>query len=344
METDGETITQAYESIEKGTMAASSAVETTLLFNLNQADMENAIKDKGVIPEDAQEMLSLRQALLQKDIIYSDLEVPRKDLNIAHRTDRFLLGHHEEQNILVELIKYDQNESTGKPYRATVDQVRRMTALLCHPKRVSFHILPCIGFTHDPLQSTFGLVFEHPPGHDAEKEPVRLSDLYRKKETKTMPLGHRVKLAYALAAALESFHRVGWIHKNFRSDNVVFLEKTKQQQETEVASVVDAPSGVVVASAAAAPAGKLDLAEPWLFGFEYARAEDAGTNLEADFLVENNVYRHPDRWYMPKKKFTKPHDVYSLVRKLPPSSFCHDWFGLKCFAAGSGAFRDCDVE
>lgn len=30
-------------------------------------------------------------------------------------------------------------------------------------------------------------------------------------------------LSHALAVALENFHRVGWVHKEFRSDNFFFL-------------------------------------------------------------------------------------------------------------------------
>jgi len=51
---------------------------------------------------------------------------------------------------------------------------------------------------------------------------------------------------------------------------------------------------------------------PYLFGFEYARAEATGTKLEEDHSLQNNLYRHPDRWSRPTEKFIKAHDIYSL--------------------------------
>lgn len=110
-------------------------------------------------------------------------------------------------------------------------------------------------------------------------------------------------MAHSLAVALENFHRIGWIHKH--------IQKRKKSCSP------NPHEGVIV------PAGDVDLAAPWLFGFKYTRATDAGAKLEADFLLTNNVYRHPDRWNMPEKKFTEHHDVYSLVNMFTPYAIRH---------------------
>ncbi len=60
----------------------------------------------------------------------------------------------------------------------------------------------------------------------------------------------------------------------------------------------------------------LDLATPWLFGFEYSRAESAPTNTSDLTYDPENFYRHPDRWPLKGRevpKFIKPYDCYALV-------------------------------
>ncbi|KAF1353282.1 hypothetical protein BDV97DRAFT_396124 [Delphinella strobiligena] len=131
-----------------------------------------------------------------------------------------------------------------------------------------------------------------------EQSPYMLLDLY--KSQSRMPLGHRICLAHALAVALENFHRVGWVHKEIRSSNIFFIPG---DQSTVIPGSARTPSAL---------AGSINLSTPWLFGFEYARSEDAGTKLEEDHNLTNNLYRHPFRWGRPRAKFTKAHDVYSL--------------------------------
>ncbi|CAG8957124.1 hypothetical protein HYFRA_00009325 [Hymenoscyphus fraxineus] len=59
-----------------------------------------------------------------------------------------------------------------------------------------------------------------------------------------------------------------------------------------------------------------DFGHPWLFGFEYSRAEEAATHLESDYSLVNNAYRHPERWGKPTVKFERSHDVESYFLKL----------------------------
>ena len=70
---------------------------------------------------------------------------------------------------------------------------------------------------------------------------------------------------------------------------------------------------VDIAPTFVAQQGSIDISNPYLFGFEYMRMQDAGTNLEADDSLERDLYRHPDRWGKPKVRFEKAHDVYALV-------------------------------
>jgi hypothetical protein len=67
--------------------------------------------------------------------------------------------------------------------------------------------------------------------------------------------------------------------------------------------------------------GLFDLSRPVLFGFEYSRPECAGTNTQEDDSLQNNLYRHHDRWWRPTAVFETHHDVYSLVR-MPTKLRC----------------------
>lgn len=167
-----------------------------------------------------------------------------------------------------------------------------------------------------------------------EQSPYMLLDLY--KSQSRMPLGHRICLAHALAVALENFHRVGWVHKEIRSSNIFFIPG---DQSTVIPGSARTPSAL---------AGSINLSTPWLFGFEYARSEDAGTKLEEDHNLTNNLYRHPFRWGRPRAKFTKAHDVYSLVCHLGKhvsASWWMTWLTQSVpRTTGNRAFRNRQLE
>ena len=185
-----------------------------------------------------------------------------------------------------------------------------MTALLCQSKNASFLILPCVGYISEPVNRSFDFVFETPSESNLDAEPVPLRQLY--KLSRIVPLGHRIRLAHELIAALENFHRVGWVHKNISSHNIVFWPRLSRLPHTSatmnVGKVGDSSQGNPIS---------IDLASPWLFGFDASRPEDAPTSMREDHSLGNNIYQHPARWGRPSLKFTKPHDVYSLVSQCP---------------------------
>ncbi|KAL1631908.1 hypothetical protein SLS56_004113 [Neofusicoccum ribis] len=265
---------------------------TLLLLDLSPEDLEEALHDDGAIATGAVESINLRQMLLQMAAIPDDLGIPREKIAFTDREHRFRAGKISCKSVLVELFSYEVDERTEEPTGAALDQVKKITALLRQPKRTSFHILPCVGYVQDKMDRKLGLVFETPHHRELNGPPTMLVDLYKHKPY--ISLSDRLRLAHALAVAVENFHRVGWVHKELRSNNVCFLSPRKEEDH------------------ARSPADDLDLSSPWLFGFDYARATDAGTRLDEDQSLENNVYRHPDRWGRPNVKFTKVHDVYSL--------------------------------
>ncbi|UZP36606.1 hypothetical protein NXS19_004422 [Fusarium pseudograminearum] len=213
---------------------------------------------------------------------------------------RFKLGSIDGRSVIMETWKYKESDgSSGEPQDQTLRQVRKITELLCHPKDKEFHILSCAGFFRDRLRKELGIVFWTPPTFGVEGEVATLHQLY--KIHRLVPLGQRIRLAWAIATAIENFHRVGWVHKGIRSDNIAF---------TEV--LPDLKSDLDDEDPASPFVGNFDFSKPLLFGFEYSRADDEATFLEEDYTLANNLYRHPDRWGRPTARFEKSHDVYAL--------------------------------
>jgi hypothetical protein len=297
---DDDLIGMAFGSIQGAVSAVCDAVETPILLDLNPKDMDMALEDENAIVVGAAESVSLKQSMSRKTAIPDGLEIPRENIKLEDSASRFRSGQIENKTVLVELFAYAPQVETKEPYPESVEQIQRMTARLCHPKHTSFHILPCIGYIHNRFRCEFGLVFEVPRPLNPGQAPCMLQDLYNL--YKELPFGDRIRIAYHLAVALENFHRVGWVHKEFRSSNVYFLPSA----EPLIASL-DRTTNIEVSN------GHVSISDPWIFGFEYARAEDAGTRFDEDYNTSNNLYRHQDRWGRPTAKSTRAHDVYSLV-------------------------------
>jgi hypothetical protein len=234
-------------------------------------------------------------------------EISRDMVDFALTSSRLNTGIINDTKTVFEVYRYDADPSTSRPYMETLRQVQKMTSLLRHPKATTFHVLACLGFYHDKPKHILGVAFRAPPYFDKSKKPVTLLQLYKREER--VPLGHRIRLTSALAVALDHFHIVGWVHKGIRSENIAFLPM-KTPQHPELGDSGDITETFI------ARQGSVDLASPYLFGFEYMRMGDAGTNLDTDYSLDRNLYRHPDRWGIPLLRFEKGHDVYALVSAL----------------------------
>ena len=57
---------------------------------------------------------------------------------------------------------------------------------------------------------------------------------------------------------------------------------------------------------------KLDLTQPWIFGFEFSRPENYFSAGFIDTCPDRDVYRHPERQGQPLTTFKKTHDIYAL--------------------------------
>ncbi|KAK0707028.1 hypothetical protein B0T26DRAFT_744079 [Lasiosphaeria miniovina] len=341
-----------------------AAVETPLLLDVR--DVGGALSHDSQEPSglgsgdsfyellaaaDVDAALTLRQAVLSDGPCRYSSEISRDKIVFSSPTSRgdgtssgqpyhrrIKFGAMDSRPVIMEIYKYKEApDHSGEPYPQTLQQVRRMTGLLCHPKGKGFHILPCAGFFRDRLRQELGLVFEAPltfqPEGSNSHDFATLAELY--KIHKLVPLGHRIHLAWALAVAVEHFHRVGWVHKSIRSGIVAFMAAGPEaaSSSSSLSSSSSSPSPSPSSSPASEPngdddhggavpgphgqqlvplVGRFDLGRPNLFGFEYSRAGDMTTYLDEDHSLPNSLYRHPGRWGRPAARFDKSHDAYAL--------------------------------
>lgn len=185
--------------------------------------------------------------------------------------------------MIIETYKYRKND-VGEPYEETKQQAKKMFSLLRHPKRTGFHILPCVGYYPDLLHDGIGLAFEAPPRADPNVDFISLMSLYKKE--RIVPLGHRIRLAWALETATEHFHRVGWVHKSIRSSNIAFSPEAEKKRPAPV--VLDQSIDWQM-SGSSSFVGPFNMSRPFLFGFENSRPECAWTNMEEDDSLQNNL-------------------------------------------------------
>ena len=136
----------------------------------------------------------------------------------------------------------------------------------------------------------FGLVFEKPRGAQGIRNIISLQALISDQPCPT--LTRRIELAKALAHCLLSLHSVNWLHKGFRTDNVLYYQAAQGMES-------------------------IDWAAPLISGFEYARPslKDEMTELPSTSR-DHNLYRHPDaQGAQPSDDrigFRKSFDIYSL--------------------------------
>jgi hypothetical protein len=285
---------QVVNGLQNKIQTVCDSIEEAVLLD-SGISLDEAIKDEAIVAAEAGDSIKLtqtvRQYLLENSLIPNSLELPARSISFSSpqrglTKSRFRFGRIGGKEVLVETIYYRTSDpESSEPSASAVPQIERMANQLSLPRQQGFSALLCIGYIQERHFKTFGIVFEIPRALDQDKLPVLLPSVYASK--KRVPLNLRIKLAHSLAAALEHFHRVGWVHKEFKSDNILFFYKGSDND--------------------------LDLSQPWLFGFEFSRPEDAESDMSSDFTLKNNAYRHPERWGKPTAKFIKPHDIYSLV-------------------------------
>ena len=200
-------------------------------------------------------------------------------------------ARYEGKMVWVEWKDFMTDESHGALYQNAIrDRVPRLVLLLGSPnKPKEFRAPHCVGFFEDRgnNRARFGFVYEKPVGVAQDARPISLYELLKHKRSslgRHIPsLSKRIALAHRISQSLMYLHAVNWLHKSFRSNNLVFFAVTDQD---------------------------VDYLEPTLCGFEYSRP-DLPEELTDPLPVrpQHDSYRHPEAIGTRSKK---SYDIYAL--------------------------------
>ncbi|RAL13534.1 uncharacterized protein BO97DRAFT_388770 [Aspergillus homomorphus CBS 101889] len=179
------------------------------------------------------------------------------------------------------------------------------------------YALKCLGFIDQPEEERNVFLYSLPTSdeddqHEGTVAPttdlttlhgfINAVDRESKRPLKRPSLNDRFSMAHCLAITLLNVHASKWVHKNVWSRGILLFLQT--------------PAGVRASGLQAHRL--LNTPNPqqrilaYLSDWGYARSEQQGTDMRADFEAEPNLYRHPDRQGRPTRQFQRRHDIYAL--------------------------------
>lgn len=168
----------------------------------------------------------------------------------------------------------------------------QILALLLGNAGPSFASLQCIGLLEQPKKGRFGLVYEMPGVPSLEKSSTMthrtLYDLISSQ--RKVSLEARITVACAMADAVTQLHTSGWLHKNIRSNNVIFVKGSLS--------------------------GDLEFlnSAPYLVGYDQARPDNVSALTQIpDASLHDDLYRHPSKRGPVTGSYRKVFDLYALA-------------------------------
>lgn len=177
-------------------------------------------------------------------------------------------------------------------------RVENLAVLLSIAKDPEFLTLHCLGFFEDTAKSCFVFVFAYPAqpnegavSHSSQiSQPISLQDLLRDSKFRQPSATARLKLGLNISRTLLALHTAGWLHKDIRSENVLFFPAHEQDASTPEF-----------------------LSRPYLTGFGFSRA-DSPTEISEQPSADplHDIYRHHRALGNPSTSFEKYMDLYSL--------------------------------
>jgi hypothetical protein len=91
-----------------------------------------------------------------------------------------------------------------------------------------------------------------------------------------------LQLAYTLALSIYQLHLVCWVHKSFRSENILFFTSSADSSRPDLAPAV--PDALINRRT------EQRYVEPWLFGFEFFRVISQDSDLAStDTSIVKNI-------------------------------------------------------
>lgn len=204
------------------------------------------------------------------------------------------IARYDSTTVLIEWRPYDPSDPTT--IAILQPRITHLATLLSRkPKPQEFHVLDCLGSTHDEAASRFGLVFQLPAlavsNHPGDMPlVVSLHDLIHTPPStgKMFPsLNDRFRLSRTLASSLLHLHAAKWLHRNLRSESILFIASSQSVDTL--------------------------LPTPYISGFEYARPDaQAVASLPLNASAIQAPFQHPDLLVDPGCGYRRDFDAYSL--------------------------------
>lgn len=257
--------------------------DTEQLGRLSTAITEAGEEDIGVLVA-VKHLTALAETgrlIEQKDLVLDQKDItPREEIDIHD----LALQESTSEYVLVERLRYKESwadERIGTELR------RRLTSVvgLLHAKGAAQipGSLYCKGIFHDPSDRSFGVVYGLPSSFS---RAITLHGLLAKSSYRP-PLEYRFRLAFDICQCIYTFHKVGWLHRNLHSMNILFFP----------------PEGAENAKWAK---------EPRIFGFAGSRENrlDSFTHgPDVDRQLRN--YQHPE-YLTHRERYRGEFDYYSV--------------------------------
>lgn len=211
------------------------------------------------------------------------------------------LAHYDNRAVLLEW-----KIGVGQDSAVLEKRVNQVAAFL-HKLEPSFHSLPCRGYVKDHDANRYGYIFDLPETFQSTSLPVQpsqgqpsLSPLPNLRSLRqlfdhplTAPsLNERLSISVTLLKTLLNLHTSGWLHKELRSDNIIFIRKADDDGDDNV---------------------DLSTYSMYVAGYVYARADNPGEMTEPlKSALEADLYRHPLSLGSSRLSFRKSFDIFSV--------------------------------
>ena len=173
-----------------------------------------------------------------------------------------------------------------------IHRVENLAMLLAAPKHPDFRSLKCIGLFLDNDSGKAAFIYKA-PSFVAYHIPRSLRNLFGLGPSVTQ----RIQLALQITQSVKYFHTAGWLHKNLRSENIMFWDIRKTDIHGGGRDIED----------------KNRLPEPVLVGFAFSRQDSPSEISEQPSSdPQRDIYRHPEVMGEPSESFSAAKDIYAL--------------------------------
>lgn len=184
----------------------------------------------------------------------------------------------------LELAQYNGSQvlvqwklAEGVMWKTLEGQTKRLAVLLMGLNDSSFRSLKCVGYRALEEKGLQALIFATPD----KRIDWSMKSLYELiLEQKHVSLRRRFEISRDLAETVLQLHTAGWMHKSFRSENIIFLSSV-----------------------------------PYLVGYEYTRpdtTEAAAFSQLPTTELSADLYRHPEARGLLRETYQKRFDMYAL--------------------------------